>query len=270
MSESCDLIKRTNGNDRKAFTLIEMLVVISILAILMLILLPFVSSSLERARLISCKSNLREIMNSMIQRAIEHDGYAFNYFGTDRNFLSDSGEPHHRQLGILIDEGYLSSPSILYCPSGEDVTGWNHKQPGQANGKSPRELFENGGSAKYGYSVLPLAAESYVTKRNGIFGTYQGFRLSQLPGNMVVLSDALLNSTWDSDTNPNHEQGYYNYVNADGSAHTFIDKDQLVYLAPPSRLPPRTTSRVDVGENMRLHEVYFEVFTGNLPTSVLY
>ncbi len=253
-----------------AFTLVEMLVVIAIIAILITLLMPGIAHSIEKARLLSCKNNLRQITHSMMQRAIEHDGYAFNYYGNERNVLSGAGEPKRRQLGILIEEGYIQDPSILYCPSAEVVTGWNKPQPGNANGKSPRDLFESNRSAKYSYSIVPLAAETYYTKRDGQFGFYTGFRMGQLPSNFGVLSDALLNSTWDSDFRPNHKGGYYNYVNADASVHTFIDRDHLVYNARAPVLSPRTTSRVDRGENMRLHEVFLEVFNQQEPLSTLY
>jgi prepilin-type N-terminal cleavage/methylation domain-containing protein/prepilin-type processing-associated H-X9-DG protein len=60
---------------RAAFSLIELMVVIGIIAILIALLLPALMRARMAAKSVVCQSNLRQIHQAAIARSIEHGGY---------------------------------------------------------------------------------------------------------------------------------------------------------------------------------------------------
>jgi prepilin-type N-terminal cleavage/methylation domain-containing protein/prepilin-type processing-associated H-X9-DG protein len=67
---SCgDRAHRTRG-----FTLVELLTVIAIIAVLLAILLPVLAAAMERARLVQCASNMRQICGALINYSTANRG----------------------------------------------------------------------------------------------------------------------------------------------------------------------------------------------------
>lgn len=83
-------------NNNRGFTLIELLVVIAIIAIMAAALMPAISSSLDRARVTECRSNLTHLAIAL------------------RMYYNDQGG-YPPTLAALFEGGFITDDSLLCC-----------------------------------------------------------------------------------------------------------------------------------------------------------
>ena len=74
--------KSGTGRD---FTLVELLIVIAIIAILAAMLLPALNQARERARGISCISQLKQLNTGFMMYSQDYDGWIYHYCGEGKN-----------------------------------------------------------------------------------------------------------------------------------------------------------------------------------------
>ena len=132
---------------RRAFTLVELLVVIGIIALLVAILLPSLNRARESAKTMQCLSNLRQLGVAGLMYANQHKGFVvLNDYGSLTG-QRDSG-------GVMIDETWFTlfvtqklidypyttdtaappgGSTVLRCPSGLEEfasnTYWDKSKP---------------------------------------------------------------------------------------------------------------------------------------------
>ena len=129
---------------KRAFTLIELLVVIAIIAILAAILFPVFAKVREKARQITCASNLRQIGLAEAQYGQDNDE---TYSGS---WIQYNGFPDRTSYAEMLYP-YTKSTQIYSCPDG---TIHYHNNGATNQICNPNTYGNNNGVMDYGYNAL--------------------------------------------------------------------------------------------------------------------
>lgn len=186
-----------NDKKLKGFTLIELLVVIAIIALLLAILMPSLRTAKERAKRISCGSNLKQISIGLRVFANENDdkipypeikdrkddqGAAAAYFAfTFKNDKISSS----KNLGYLFASRIIEDGKVFYCPSGE------RKYEDYARGRPWPYVPTSGDTLNFvrtAYSYVPKGRTKEQLS-NGIYSHKYTDKASNLNPNTIMIAD---------------------------------------------------------------------------------
>lgn len=102
---------RVLWQQRRLFTLIELLIVIAIIAILASMLLPALNQARERGHATKCVSNLKNIGTASISYQSDNNDYLLPY-----SVVVDGTENYSWRY-VLVNGRYLPSTKVMFCPS---------------------------------------------------------------------------------------------------------------------------------------------------------
>jgi prepilin-type N-terminal cleavage/methylation domain-containing protein/prepilin-type processing-associated H-X9-DG protein len=162
-------------NKRRGFTLIELLVVIAIIAILAAILFPVFAKAREKARQITCASNLKQLGLAMVQYMQDYDEI---YPGAWQN--SSNGGRTEWEGNIY---SYTKSKAVYDCPD----------EPTHVNNDSTTNCTNNPNTCTtttdYGYNDIIIPADIGVPQ-GGNDSTGSPDALLTEPSNTILLAEA--------------------------------------------------------------------------------
>src|SRR6185369_4208632 len=167
----------------RAFTVIELTLVVAIILILSGLLLPALCQAKQQARSAACKSNLHQIGLALTMYVADYQKYptAGAWMA-----VAVSTAPNQRVLPYT-----ANNRNVFYCPS----------QKPAAKSTAERTVTE---PLSYGCNNLGSARFDFWGIRLGI-ATYPPISASEVraPSDMILLGDSGTDTFWDMTLNPN-------------------------------------------------------------------
>lgn len=223
---------------RRAFTLIEVLVVISIITLLISLLLPALGHSRATARMAICASNQRQIASALTMYGDEARHYPAGLDAAPANNDRIWLWPVQMRRYTAHDQ------TIFSCPQAPDTTRWIYKTaPGEPAffGYAKDEMRIRGYTHKFSYGYNVWGAFMGQTPNTGLGGyrndpNTDAAPINRLikPASMIAFADSNVNDFWSGYIGPYRTGQWPSRIHLGNPNVAFVDTH--VELVPRNNL----------------------------------
>ncbi|MFA6659719.1 MAG: hypothetical protein WCS25_08505 [Victivallaceae bacterium] len=179
-------IKYINDVNITRFTLVELLVTISVIALLAALMLPALSKAREKSKGAFCESNLKQLNAANLLYVLDY-GYYMPCYGSEitgpgssvgKLWIGYRSAPAGTPGNIDMHGGFVfdicGNWKIMTCPS------WN------VSGGAPDKITDGHG---YGYNVIGIGSMAYITGSAYKNGSGMKVEMVKKPSSVVLFGD---------------------------------------------------------------------------------
>jgi len=198
----------------RGFTLVELLVVVSIIALLISILLPSLRKAREQARCVVCMSNLHQVSSSLTTYTLENRDYL-------PAAACPSADSLEEDYWLCVLQQYARQPLVARCPkdqTGKPFLNW-------ANPPQDRATWQDYRWSSYAinFSLVPTPQNPHDYNRMGTIRRANSvIYLAEVRcGAGYDSADHIHSDLWEGDEDPKKEVAWDRHRNC--SNYLFVD-----------------------------------------------
>jgi prepilin-type N-terminal cleavage/methylation domain-containing protein/prepilin-type processing-associated H-X9-DG protein len=233
MRRDVEMRRAVRSHPRGAFTLVELLVVVGIIAVLIAILLPALGKARASSRRVACGSNLHQVGIAIHAYANENKGSIpygpkappmsfFNFYPVTGNVTSlisiQSGEPVG--LGLMIERYLATTARVLFCPGSDQDNIADAQLAIFGKDQAQCDYYYRHASGGDAYAEPPTTH----LKLGALGNNSDGIPIRALAIDVQFIADPAL-ATLNIYTRSAHDKKWVNVLCADGHVATLGNQD---------------------------------------------